>query len=59
MPTIGQVVNVMREAEMEALVMPWANARVAHLLAVHRMMSMEGGDYQEGKFDTDDGNLLM
>ena len=33
-PTIGQVVNVMREVEMDALAMPWANARAAHLLAV-------------------------
>ena len=29
MPTIGHVVNVIREAEMDALAMPWANARVA------------------------------
>ena len=35
MPIIGHVVNVMREAEMDALAMPWANARSAHLLAVH------------------------
>ena len=26
-PTIGHVVNVMREAEMDTLAMPWANAR--------------------------------
>ena len=42
MPTIGRVVNVMREVEMDALVTPWANARAAHLLSVHRMMPMEG-----------------
>ena len=36
MPTIDWVVNVMREAEMDALAMPWANARVAHLLLVCR-----------------------
>ena len=35
-PTIGQVINVMKEAEVDALAMPWANARVAHLLSVHR-----------------------
>ena len=29
MPTIGQVVNVMREVEIDALAMPWANARVS------------------------------
>ena len=43
MPTIGRVVNVMKEAEMDALAMPWVNARAAHLLAVHRVMSMEVG----------------
>ena len=46
-PTIGQVIKVMREAEMDALAMPWANARAAHLLAVWRMMQVEvvkGGD---------------
>ena len=42
-PTIGQVVNVMREAEMDALEMPWANVRAAHLLVVQRMMPMESG----------------
>ena len=34
----------MKEAEIDALVMPWANARVAHLLLVCRMMTMEVGD---------------
>ena len=58
-PTIGQVVNVMREMEMDALAMPWANARVAHLLAVCRMMSMELGDGQEEKFDMNDNDQLM
>ena len=46
-PTICQVVNVMKEAEMDALAMLWANARAAHLLSVHRMMPMEVGDGQE------------
>ena len=56
MPTIGQVVNVMREMEMDALVTPWANARAAHLLVVHRMAPVEVGDDQEGKFDPTDNN---
>ena len=43
-PTISQVINVMKEVEVDALAMPWANARVAHLLSVHRMMTMEVGD---------------
>ena len=43
-PPISQVVNVMKEAEINTLVMLWANARVAHLLLVHRMMTVEIGD---------------
>ena len=41
MPTIGCVVKVMREVEIDALATPWANARAAHLLAVCRMLPME------------------
>ena len=59
MPTIGCVVNVMREVEMDALAMPWAKARAAHLLAVHRMMPMEVGDDRKEKFDSNDNDLLM
>ena len=58
-PTIGQVVNVMKEVEMDALVTPWANARVAHLLSVCRMMPMEVGDGQKETFDTNDDDQLM
>ena len=58
-PTIGQVVNVMREAEMDALVTPWANARSAHLLVGHRMMPMKVGDGQEEKFAMNDDDHLM
>ena len=58
-PTIGRVVNVMREAEMDALPMPWVNARAAHLLAVQRMMPVEVGDDQEEGYDTDKDSLLM
>ena len=35
-PTISHVINVMKEREIDALAMPWANARVAPLLSVHR-----------------------
>ena len=59
MHTIGQLVNVMREAEMDALAMPWANARAAHLLSVHRMMPIEVDDGQEENFDTNDDDQLM
>ena len=41
---------------MDALAMPWANARVAHLLAVHRMMNVGIGNGLEEKFDV---NSLM
>ena len=44
---------------MDALAMPWANARVAHLLAVWRIIPMEVGDNQEGKFDSNDNDPLM
>ena len=47
-PTIGGVVNVMREAEMDALATLWANARAAHLLAIRRMTPVEVGNDQEG-----------
>ena len=59
MPTIGHVVNVMREAEMDALAMPWPNARMAHLLSVCRMKPIEVGNGQEEKFDVNDYDPLM
>ena len=43
-PTICQVINVMKEAEIDASAMLWANARVAHLLSVCRMMTVKVGD---------------
>ena len=58
-PTIGRVVNVMREVEMDALAMLWANARVAHLLAIRRMTPVEvGNDWEEG-CKTDHDSPLM
>ena len=58
-PTIGRVVNVMRETEMDALAMPWVNARAAHLLAVWRMTPMEVEDKQEERYHTDKDYPLM
>ena len=43
-PTISHIINVMKETEIDALAMPWANAKVAHLLAVHRMTAIMVGD---------------
>ena len=58
-PTIGQVVNVMREAEMDALAMPWANARAAHLLAIRRMTTVKvGNDCEEGYNTNQDGFVM-
>ena len=58
-PTIGQVVNIMREAEMDALPMPWANARATHLLAIRRMVPVEEGkDCKEG-YSTNQDDFVM
>ena len=58
-PTIGQVVKVMREVEMDAFTMPWANARAAQLLSVHRMVTIRMESGQEEKSDVNDYDLLM
>ena len=58
-PTIGQVVNVMRETEVDTLAMPWANARAAHLLAVRRMAPVEVGDTHEKGYDTNQDSFMM
>ena len=50
--TIGRVVNVMREVEMDALAVPWANAREAHLLAVRRMAPEKVGSDRDGRYIT-------
>ena len=38
-PTIGCIMNVMKEREMDALAMQWANTRMAHILSVHRTIA--------------------
>ena len=58
-PTIGQVVNVMKEVEVDALAMPWANARVVHLLLVYRMIPVEVGDDQKEGVDMNGYDQLM
>ena len=44
---------------MDALAMPWANARVAHLLAVRRMTPVEVGSDREKGCKTDQDSPLM
>ena len=58
-PTIGQVVNVMKEAEMDALAMPWANARAAHLLAIWRMVPVEVEDDRKEGYKTSQEGFIM
>ena len=58
-PTIRQVVNIMREVEVDALAMPWANARVAHLLAIRRMAPVEVGDTHEKGYDANQDGFVM
>ena len=49
----------MREAEMDALAMPWANARAAHLLAIRRMAPVKvGNDHEEGHITSQDGFVM-
>ena len=52
-PTISHIVNVMKEMEMDALAIPWANARVAHLLLVCRMKAVKIGDGIEEESSSD------
>ena len=58
-PTPSQVINVMKEVEVDALAVPWANARVAHLLSVHRMITMELGDGLKEEPDPDGYDQLI
>ena len=58
-PTISQVIDVMKEAEIYALAMSWPNARVAHLLSVCRMMAMEVGDGIAEESSSDDYDQVM
>ena len=58
-PTIGQVVNIMKEAEMDALATPWANARAAHLLAIRRMAPVKVGDDHEEGYNANQEGFVM
>ena len=50
---------MMKEAEIDALAMPWANARVAHLLMVCRMMAVKVGDGIAEESSSDDYDQVM
>ena len=58
-PTIGRVVNIMKEVEMDTLATPWPNARAAHLLAIRRMAPVKvGNDCEEG-YNTNHEGFVM
>ena len=49
----------MKEMELDALAMPWVNARLAHLLLVCRMTAIEVGDCIAKESSSDDYNQVM
>ena len=49
----------MKEMEIDALAMPWANARVIHLLLVHRMTAIKVGDGIVEESHSDNYNQVM
>ena len=49
----------MKEAGIDALAMPWANAKVAHLLLVCRMKTVEVGDGPKEEPNPDGYNEVM
>ena len=53
-PTLSHIVNVMKEREIDALVMPWENARVAHLLSVQRAAATIADDQAMEESDPDE-----
>ena len=59
MPTIGQVINIMKEVDMDALAMPWANARAAHRLAIQRMASVKVERNCDGGYVTIQDGFMM
>ena len=50
---------MMKEGEVDALAMSWVNARVVHLLSVHRMVTVEVGDSLKEEIKTDSYDQLM
>ena len=58
-PTISWVVNVMKEREIEALVMPWVNAQVAHLLSVQRATATVEVSQTAGKSSLSEYNEVL
>ena len=53
------IINVMKEMEIDALAMPWVNARVAHLLLVCRMTAIRVGDGITEESSSEDYDQVM
>ena len=53
------IINVMKEMEIDTLAMPWVNARVAHLLSVHRMTAIKVGDSIAEESSSEDYDQVM
>ena len=49
----------MKEVEMDALAMLWANARAAHLLDIWRMAPVEVEDDRKEGYDTSQEGFVM
>ena len=58
-PTISHVVNVMKEREIDALAMPWANAQVGHLLSVQRATATVEDSQAAGKSSPSEYNEVV
>ena len=49
----------MKEAKIDTLATPWANARAAHLLAMHRMAPAEVEDDGKDGYNTSQEGFVM
>ena len=58
-PTISCIINVMKEMDTDVLAMPWANARVAYLLLVHRVTTIKVGDGIAEESSSDDYDQVL
>ena len=59
-PTISHIVNVIKEKEIDTLVMPWINAQVAYLLAVQQAAAtVENDKFAAGESDPSDYNKVV
>ena len=56
---MDESVNIMKEAQMDALAMPWANARAAHLLAIQRMAPVKVDSDHDGGYITKQDGFMM